>query len=197
MTPRAARERVRPHAGVEEIVDADFETVAEGGGNPVWRNTGRHGRPAGLSGMNMLQAGGLLSRRAPRRGGPFFWSFGALLVLAAFWVAGGHSLVHDLPLLDASRPMPAMKLVDLQSRVERHGDRLLLIVDGAALNDGSAPAIVPGLAIDVLADNGSTTRYFLGTNELQLEPGTRFPFSSRLVAPSEGVKSVSVTFRSL
>ena len=54
--------------------------------------------------------------------------------------------------------------------------------------------IVPTLSINVLDNKGHTTRYLLGTNDNRLEPGGRFAFSSRLIAPNAGVKSVSVTF---
>jgi hypothetical protein len=37
--------------------------------------------------------------------------------------------------------------------------------------------------------------HYLGTNEDQLEPGGRIAFSGRLVAPKEGVQSVSVSFQ--
>ncbi|MEQ9246475.1 MAG: hypothetical protein RLO21_10855, partial [Nitratireductor sp.] len=108
--------------------------------------------------------------------------------------SGGHSLVRGMDVSGAENPEQVLRLVDVTSRVERQGGNALLIVDGAALNGGDGLVALPPISINVLTENGSTTRYFLGTNDQHLGPGARFPFSSRLVAPREGVKSVSVTF---
>lgn len=197
MMPGATLERPQPVRRARDTVDAEYETVLIGGSHSHDRDSAPAAKPTdvGVAGLDMLRPGAGVSRNSGGRGGPLFWLFGAVLIAGAFWIAGGHSLVHDLALLPASAPAQALRLVDVQSRVERHGGKSLLFVDGAALNEGDRTVSVPGLSIDVLARDGSTTRYFLGTNDQQLEPGTRFPFSSRLVAPSEGVKSVSVTFR--
>ncbi|MDS1136342.1 hypothetical protein [Nitratireductor indicus] len=190
MAPGSIRQE--PHAASLscDVIEADFETLPEIAGRDTEPSFTAKREMAGLS---MLTSSGLSAPRERKRGGPLFWAAGLFLMLGAFWVSGGHSLVEGRSFASG---VASMRLVDVQSRVERHGERALLIVDGAALNDGGAAAAVPGLAIDVHSDDGSTTRYFLGTNDLLLEPGARFPFSSRLVAPREGVKSVSVTFRS-
>ena len=54
---------------------------------------------------------------------------------------------------------------------------------------------LPPLEINVTANDGNVMRYNLGTSSEPLAPGAAFGFSSRLEAPKEGVKSVSVTFQ--
>ncbi len=190
MAPGGTRQEPQAALLSRDVVEADYETVVEPAARGAEPSFAAKPEMAGLS---MLTSSGLSAPRERKRGGPLFWGVGLFLIAGAFWVSGGHSLVEGRSFAGG---VASMRLVDVQSRVERHGERALLIVDGAALNDGRAAATVPGLAIDVHSDDGSTTRYFLGTNDLLLEPGARFPFSSRLVAPREGVKSVSVTFRS-
>jgi hypothetical protein len=81
------------------------------------------------------------------------------------------------------------------SRIDRRGERSFLLVDGEVANPGDEGAMVPPLAIIVTGLDGRETRYYLGTNEKVLAPGERFAFSSRLHAPSEGVRTVTVDFR--
>lgn len=196
MLPGAPQARPQAVGRTGDAVEAEYETVPRGGGRDPARDNAAPDKSVtnNVGGLEMLRPGGR-AHDGPGRGGPLFWLCGALLVSGAFWIAGGHSLVHGLPLFSSSAPAQALRLVDVNSRVEMRGERSLLLVDGAALNESDRVVVVPGLSIEVLARDGSTTRYFLGTNDQQLEPGTRFPFSSRLVAPTEGVKSVSVTFR--
>lgn len=179
-----------------DVVDVGFETLAPGE-KPEARAP-RTALPSGetVSGLDMLKPGA--AHRRVKRGpaGPLFWAVGALFIAGAFWVSGGHSLVQAMDFGQRETPSQALRLVEVTSRVERQGSQALLIVDGAAFNGGSKIVAIPSISINVTSENGSTTRYFLGTNEQHLGPGARFPFSSRLVAPSEGVKSVSVTFRS-
>ena len=71
----------------------------------------------------------------------------------------------------------------------------MLFVDGKALNDDRVARMLPRLEIGVTANDGAVMRYNLGTSAEPLAPGAAFAFSSRLEAPKEGVKSVSVTFQ--
>ena len=50
------------------------------------------------------------------------------------------------------------------------------------------------IEIAVTGNDGLVTRYRLGTSGRPLSPGETFDFSSRLDAPKNGVKTVTVTF---
>jgi hypothetical protein len=131
-----------------------------------------------------------------RGGGPLFWSMGLALVGLAFWVSGGHAIVRQ----QVAALMPAgageqLRIDGVTSRIERHNGRDILFLKGRAENPGTATQKLPSLAIVVRANDGTTTNYFLGTNDTALASGDRYSFSSRLEAPRDGVKSVSVTFR--
>src|SRR5690606_35376403 len=80
------------------------------------------------------------------------------------------------------------------SRVDASGAKPVLLVDGEVANDGTGPSPLPPLEIKVLGNDGRITRYTLGTSGRPLEPGERFAFSSRLEAPKDCVKTVSVMF---
>ena len=80
------------------------------------------------------------------------------------------------------------------SRVDQSGERPVLFVDGEAGNDGASAAPLPPLEISVTGNDGSITRYRLGTSQRALAPGERFGFSSRVEVPRNGVKTVSVAF---
>ena len=133
------------------------------------------------------------------RGGPLFWIVGLGLAAGAFWVSGGHALVRQVPLPGETAPaqsiVNALHIVDVTSRVEEHGGRPVLFVDGKAVNDDRVARILPRLEIDVTANDGTVMRYNLGTSAEPLAPGAGFGFSSRVEAPKEGVKSVSVTLQ--
>ena len=70
----------------------------------------------------------------------------------------------------------------------------MLSVDGKAVNDGNRTQPMPPLKIEIVAGDGVATRYNLGTSGSPVEPGEEFAFASRLPVPTNGVKSVSVTF---
>lgn len=148
-----------------------------------------------MAGLDMLRP--RAERTKAKRGepgGPLFWTAGMALVLTAFWVSGGHALVENTTFFKREIQASGMRVASVQSRIEKQGDRSLLFVDGEAVNGDEIARIVPTLSINVLDNKGHTTRYLLGTNDNRLEPGGRFAFSSRLIAPNAGVKSVSVTF---
>jgi hypothetical protein len=128
------------------------------------------------------------------KGGPAFWTFGLTLVAGAFWISGGHALLSK-PETAHSGAGNTFTIGGVSSRVERAGARIVLFVDGEALNAGAVPAMMPPLEIKVTAGNGDVTRYKLGTSPSEIAPGSRFSFSSRLEAPRDGVKSVQVDFR--
>ncbi|WP_295806828.1 hypothetical protein [uncultured Nitratireductor sp.] len=178
-----------------DAIDVEFETIGpaeEADAGPCSAFLGG----GAVSGLDLLKPGGRTQGKKPARAGPLFWVFGVTLIAGAFWVSGGHSLVGATDRHARDTPFQILRLVDVTSRVERQGSNAVLVVDGTALNSGGKSVALPSISINVLTENGSTTRYFLGTTGQHLGPGARFPFSSRLVAPREGVKSVSVTFRS-
>ena len=57
-----------------------------------------------------------------------------------------------------------------------------------------ATAPAPPVVINVVDEDGATTRYRLGLGERPVAPGDTAGFSSRLSAPQGGVRRVYVTF---
>ena len=156
------------------------------------RPIGSAAAPAG--GMDMLRRPDLSpAPRKPARGGPFFWTAGVGLAVAAFWASGGHALVRGMPFA-APASHSALRISGVASRVDASGINAILLVDGEAANDGEAVAHLPGLEIAVAGNDGRITRYRLGTSGRPLAPGETFAFSSRLDVPKNGVKTVSVAF---
>lgn len=131
--------------------------------------------------------------RKPARGGPLFWAVGLGLVLAAFWVSGGHALMRGVPFATGVAPN-ALTISDVTSRVDASGPRPILLVDGEAENSGASVEHLPALEIAVTDNDGRVTRYRLGTSGRPMAPGETFAFSSRLDVPKNGVKTVSVAF---
>lgn len=179
-----------------DALDADYESVPQ-----PHPDTGSDIRPARapstpmLQGMNMLSRGKAVdSRQRARRGGPLFWSTGLGFILIAFWIAGGHALMRPLFSVGDAEAAHALNLSAVTSRVDVSGEKPVLFIDGQAGNDGNQAAPLPPIAISVKDNLGATIRYTLGTAGRTLKPGENFAFSSRLEAPTNGVKSVSVTF---
>jgi hypothetical protein len=176
-----------------DIIDAEFETLVDEvafGARPAPANT----QPARLVvGMDALKRNGFRSA-GRQRGGLLFWAAGLTLVACAFWLSGGHVLVHG----DGSQDIGmanTLRIVDVTSSVVKAGGRPFLSVDGAAINEGQAAARLPGIEINVTGNSGRITRYNLGTSDRPLAPGQRFAFSSRLEVPKDGVRTVVVDFR--
>lgn len=180
-------------AGVA-VTDAEFETIeAVAAGAPA-----RAQRMAGASAMRGMDFLSSKSAATPRNGasaGAGFWVSSLVIVFGAFWIAGGHSLVRQVPVPGLFEREGPLRLIDVRSRVD-DGDSLpVLFVDGAIENHGKSPRVLPTLRIAVVDVAGARTSYFLGTSDSVLEPGARYDFSSRLEAPRTGVSSVSVTFQ--
>lgn len=178
-----------------DIVDADCEDI---GAAPTAAMSGGTGSSRGAHHVDGL---GILSSRTGRprsgvsdRGGPAFWMAGAALVVAAFWVAGGHSAVRAALAAPVEPMRSAITLAGVTSRVDSSGAKPVIFVDGQLRNDGSGPAHLPGLDIRVSDAAGLVTRYRLGTSGQSLAAGDRYAFSSRLDAPKNGVETVAVTF---
>ncbi|MEX0954148.1 MAG: hypothetical protein WDZ83_02920 [Rhizobiaceae bacterium] len=187
-------------AGADDIIDAEFETIVPEQ-KPASRaqETRNDDMPADAGGMDMLR-GSRTARSDQRTGGPVFWIVGLALVFGAFWVSGGHAIVsrNDTLAGETATATPfqqPLRIVNVVSRIDRRGERAFLLVDGEVANPGEARSTVPPLAIIVTGLDGRETRYYLGTNEKVLAPGERFAFSSRLHAPNEGVRTVTVDFR--
>lgn len=185
-----------------DVVDAEFETIWPDGPTAsdarAFTSIGTAAPP--IQGLDSLRKSDAASRSpGPARGGPLFWLVGLSLAAGAFWVSGGHALVRQAPLAGETAPaqsiVNALHIVDVKSRVEEHGGRSVLFVDGKAVNDDRVARTLPRLEIDVTANGGTVMRYNLGTSPEPLAPGAAFGFSSRLEAPKEGVKSVTVTFQ--
>lgn len=176
-----------------DIVEAEYETVV-----------GRHEKlnravdsssdnESSLFGLNILN-----NRDKPEPGGrasPAFWIAGAVLVGAAFWISGGHSLVSHSDFQLASAPAPSLTIQDVKSRIERHRSKPYLMVEGVVVNDGGQRVALPDLIIKVTAIDGLVTRYRIAGGNEQITSGGKYAFSSRLGAPQSGVDNVKVTIR--
>ena len=191
-TGTASGREARPD--VLDVVDVEFETVSM----PESAQGGERGpqRPAGgavsLEGLSSLRATASPPVRS-RRGGPVFWGIGSMLVAGAFWISGGHSVLHRAGAGPQPNQFGALRIADVRSRIDHSGSRPMLFVDGAAANDGAATTLPP-IEIRVTGPSGRVTRYKLGTAERLLASGGHFAFSSRLEVPKDGVESVLVTF---
>lgn len=183
-----ARPRAGSRAPVHEFIDVDV--TASRTTDVVSRMPEKAAPAAGLS---------FLTKRSDvitsSSGGPLFWTFGLGVVALAFWTSGGHALVREqVAKLSPGISQPIL-IDEVSSRVERHDDREVLFLEGRAKNPGTATQKLPSLAIVVKANDGTMKNYFLGTNDVVLASGDSYAFSSRLEAPTDGVKSVSITFR--
>lgn len=186
-------------AGRPGVIDADYVRLplppddhaeTDAGSAAPRRDRGR--TPQAPESIGMLRQG-RSSRSRQEPAGPVFWIVGAMLVTATFWVAGGHALFRDMRLFNPPE-VETLRIVNLSSRVAESGDKAALMVDGEVLNEGDAAESLPPIEIAVTGNDGLTTRYRLGTSGRPLPPGETFGFSSRLDAPKNGMKTVSVAF---
>lgn len=180
-----------------DIVDAEFETIGRATGKSMATplpSALPKPESAANGGMDILRKrqDGRLSFGSVR-GGPFFWTAGFALAAAAFWFSGGHALVLDTS-GSVQRSAQPLRIASVSSRVDTSGGRMMLNIDGEAVNDGGKAQPMPVLDIQVTGNDDVTTRYNLGTSGSPVAPGERFAFASRLPVPKNGVKSVSVTF---
>lgn len=190
MTDRPDQRRAA--ASGDDVVDAEYVTIpASPAGEASVEPPRAAARAADLTGMQSLKRGAPMATPAGRRGGPLFWAGGCTLALAAFWIAGGHTLSDAI--FAAPAAAVEMRIVELTSRVEDAGAGSLVMVDGKVAHGASAPQRAPRLAIDVRGDDGGATRYILDPGGAIIGAGELFPFSSRVVAPSGGVAGVSVS----
>ncbi|MGE0281821.1 MAG: hypothetical protein AB7P20_14575 [Rhizobiaceae bacterium] len=179
-----------------DIVDADYVVVDAPQAPTAEFAQSRATSPAAdLSPPTGIE---MLRRDAPRtparstRGGPLFWTGGAMLAAAAFWVAGGHAVIR--PMVAARQPENPMRIASVISRVDRSGIRPVLQIDGQAINEGGEATAMPSLNIEVLSPSGGSMHYKLGASGTSVESGGSFAFSSRLDMPEAGVRTVFVTF---
>ncbi|MBL8576316.1 MAG: hypothetical protein JNK47_03755 [Mesorhizobium sp.] len=195
MTDGAAAEagRIQPSA---DVIDADYISLPQEARaeprKPAESPAAIGSAAAPALGMDMLRKDKPPGPTNPVRGGPLFWATGIALVIASFWVSGGHALVREMSF--AGTPQSALRISGVTSRIDATGTRLVLFVDGEAANDGKTTEHLPPLEIAVTGNDGLVTRYRLGTSGRPLAPGETFAFSSRLDAPKNGVKTVTVSF---
>jgi hypothetical protein len=184
-----------------DVVDAEFETLRPNADERLVpsASSASIGTSAAPSlGLDSLRKGSAPVQQARSRGGPLFWLTGVGLAAGAFWVSGGHALVREtalMPLAPQTQPANPMRIRDVTSRIEQHGERDILFVDGKALNEGSLEQMLEPIEISVIANDGHVMRYIMGTAQDPIAAGGEFSFSSRLEAPKEGVRSVTVAFR--
>jgi hypothetical protein len=197
-------EPVSPAARADDVIDAEFETLRPDpqerlAGTTLPGTIGSAGAPA--QGLGSLRKSERQAEAVASRGGPIFWIVGLALIVGAFWVSGGHALVRQSAPATQSRPLqPAaaahpLQITEVTSRIEERGGRRVLFIDGMIVNTGKDALTLPPVDIAVTTNDETVLRYRLGTSQDLLAAGRRTGFSSRLEAPKEGVKSVSVTFQ--
>jgi hypothetical protein len=181
--------------GAPDVLDAEYETLRLPAPAGCPRPAISPAATTHPPGLDLLRQGTLPKRAGSddHPGRAISWSACLLLVAGAFWMSGGHSLL-DGAMAVRSQALP-LRVTGLETRIGASSGQHHLFVQGEVVNDRAEAQALPDLSINILRANGETTRYFLGTNGQPLAGGGRFAFSSRLVAPKEGVKSVSVTFR--
>ncbi len=171
-----------------DVVDAEFTTVLPRAYTPVAANLApQQPKTPHTAGLDILGKSPAPAKWA--RSGPGFWAGGALAAAAAFWMAGGHSLTRSFS-PDAETQV---QVASLRSEVRRSSQGAHLVIDGMLENRAATGAKAPDLDIEVAAVGGGVTRYRLGNGGAMIEPRGARNFSSRLVAPATGVRSVSVT----
>jgi hypothetical protein len=175
----AGARRERPH----DIVDAEYETVARTA----------HAIPPVQAPVNDKPGMDLLRDAAPAgsaRGGVGFWGAGVLAAVAAFWMAGGHTLSRYLPFSGADGG--TVRVASLASRVAETAAGPRLFIDGAVENTALTSTPAPDLSIQVTGRDGAVTRYRIAATGQTIASGAAWKFSSRIDAPHAGVRSVSV-----
>lgn len=189
------------HAGAlrnDDVVDAEFETLSVGPAERLLPPRAPIRTAAAPDrGLDTLRKSHAANAGHPAsRGDPLFWSVGLSLVAAAFWVSGGHALVGP-SILPAWHMSPAnpLRIAEVTSRVEDRAGRAVLFVDGKALNSGSEARSLPPIEVRVTGNDGRVISYGLDALSDSLAPGDTVSFSSRLEAPKDGVRSVSVRFQ--
>jgi hypothetical protein len=194
MSAGAARGQRPRESG--DVSDAHYETVspAQGTAAPARFGEGAAESESPATGMDFLKHGAAKTEGRARRGGALFWGLGLFLVALAFWVSGGHALLTSGPAPDTATKTP-LAIADVKSRIETHGGRAVLFVEGRAANDGGATLALPPIEIAVTANDGGVARYRLAATDTELKPGDRYSFSSRLDAPASGVRTVAVAFQ--
>lgn len=185
-----------------DVIDADYISLPGGACSATQTSSAVHGRAAIGSATAPTAGMDVLRREATapacfgrRRGGSFSRIVVAGVILVSFWVSGGHALLRHVSQGGVEIPDSAFRISTVDSRIDTSGIRPLLFVDGEAVNEGSMPESLSALEIAVIGNDGVLTRYRLGTSVRLLSPGETFAFSSRLDAPKNGVRTVSVTFR--
>lgn len=197
--------RMPPESDIAgDVIDAEYTSLPleHRSSEPRRAESAAHEAPASIGSAAAPRGGMEMLRRkdaaAPpqkaARGGPLFWTLGIGLAAAAFWVSGGHVLVRNVSIIGMEAPRSALRVSGVTSRVDASGPRPVLFIDGEAANDGTATEHLPPLDIAVTGNDGLVTHYRLGTAGRPLVSGETFAFSSRLEAPKNGVKTVSVTF---
>lgn len=183
----------KPQGTAGDYTDAEFEILDKEVVADVDASGPENG--FGQGGMDFLAGQAKVAQKKRQAGGAGFWLSAIILVLGAFWFAGGHALVRQVPIPAFVEREGPLRLADINSRVEEGHSVPVLFIDGAIENRGTSPRVLPTLNIAVIDSEGTSTSYFLGTHDRVLEPGGRYDFSSRLTAPGTGVASVSVTFQ--
>lgn len=182
----------------DDVVDAEFISIDRADAMaerlPSVAMAGRQAVAVPIAeGMAMLSRDATLPDTPASTGGPIFWASGALIALAAFWMAGGHALFSAMAPASAD-DAAGLRIASVISRVDRSGEKPVLLVDGKAVNDSVGAVAMPPLHIQVVSAAGVSTLYKLGTAGQALRGGDSFDFSSRLDLPKDGVRTVFVTF---
>ncbi|MEX0344590.1 MAG: hypothetical protein AB3N20_06675 [Rhizobiaceae bacterium] len=173
-----------------DIVEAEYETVVDRRQRPDRIGEPDERKNDSLFGLDILAGGDAAERGGSA--GPVFWLVSVILVCAAFWISGGHSLVSNDTFQIASVPEKPLAIKEVRSRVLTRGSNTYLLVEGTVLNSGAENLPLPGLIIQVKASDGNITRYKIAGGSETILAGGNYAFSSRLSTPQSGVENVKV-----
>lgn len=175
---------------VRDVVEAEYETVVDHHQRIDRIVEPDESKSDSLFGLDVLSSGDAVERGGSA--GPIFWLVSVILVCAAFWISGGHSLISNSTLQFASVPAKPLAIREVRSRVLTRGSNSYLLVEGTVSNSGAENLPLPGLVIQVKAGDGNITRYKMAGGSETILAGGNYAFSSRLSTPQSGVENVKV-----
>lgn len=176
----------------DDVIDAVYETVREAEA-PKPKAARSISPTLARENLSILNGEAAVADRS-NNGGPAFWATGILAVAAAFWFSGGHALLDRQQGAIVPEQAGAFEVMDVTSSLKKINGRQVLLVDGVVQNSSMRDAVAPDIMVNVVSDNGRTTRYVLGLGKPVVAAGDTADFSSRLTAPEGGVKRVYITF---
>ena len=130
------------------------------------------------------------------RGGPVFCRAGSCWCAALTRFGGRHNIVAGKGLIGSPTARQPLAIDVWRSRVEPRGEGEVLFRGGCDTNRGTDTRAYRPIAIAITDRNGfDEPAIFWDKRRAAGAPASSIGFSSRVEAPSNGVRSVTVTFR--